>query len=65
MKGISCDTGILNVTFCPLMEEHNTDEHDEEQGATRRYPDTTIEMRYTVISHNMYIRQCNVILFIT
>jgi len=32
LKGVSCDTGQLNVTFCPLMdpEEEETEHEDEE-----------------------------------
>ncbi|CAE7437986.1 unnamed protein product [Symbiodinium natans] len=36
MKGISCDTGILNVTFCPLMEENLSEEKDEARAVQER-----------------------------
>ena len=36
MKGISCDTGILNVTFCPLMEETHSEEQEEELPCKKR-----------------------------
>ncbi|CAE7724541.1 unnamed protein product [Symbiodinium sp. KB8] len=38
MKGISCDTGILNVTFCPLMEETHSEEQEEEVTAIEPSP---------------------------
>ena len=34
LKGVSCDTGALNVTFCPLMDNNDENEElsDEERG---------------------------------
>ena len=33
LKGVSCDTGQLNVTFCPLMDPEETEitEHENEE----------------------------------
>jgi len=43
MKGISCDTGILNVTFCPLMEETHSEEQEEEVTAIEPSPTPLID----------------------